>query len=73
LHACVNESGITELMSVAGRSNRTKFRNQVLSPLLSNELIEMTQPYSPKSPTQKYRLTAKGNALLAIQQQGGIE
>jgi predicted HTH transcriptional regulator len=73
LHACVNESGITELMSVTKRSNRTKFRNQVLSPLLSNELIEMAQPYSPKSPTQKYRMTAKGNALLATQRQGGIE
>jgi len=73
LHACINESGITELMSVTGRSNRTKFRNQVLSPLLSNELIEMTQPDSPKSPTQKYRLTAKGEAFLATQQQGGIE
>jgi len=64
LHACVNESGITALMSVAGRSNRTKFRNQVLSPLLSNELIEMTQPDSPRSPTQKYRLAAKGKAFL---------
>jgi len=64
LHACVNESGITELMSVTGRSNRSKFRNQVLNPLLSNELIEMTQPDSPKSPTQKYRLTAKGKAFL---------
>jgi len=73
LHACVNESGIIKLMSVTGRSNRTKFRNQVLSPLLSNELIEMAQPYSPKSPTQKYRLTTKGNALLATQQQGAIE
>jgi predicted HTH transcriptional regulator len=65
LHACVNESGITELMNVAGRSNRTKFRNQVLNPLLSNELIEMTQPYSPKSPTQKYRLRAKGKDFLS--------
>ena len=73
LHACVNESGITELMNVTGRSNRTKFRNQVLNPLLSNELIEMTQPDSPKSPTQKYRLTAKGNALLVTQKQGRIE
>ena len=60
-------------MSVTGRSNRTKFRNQVLSPLLSNELIEMTQPYSPKSPTQKYRLTTKGKDFLAKEGQEDVE
>ena len=27
-------------------------------------LIELTQPDSPRSPTQKYRLTEKGRALL---------
>ena len=73
LHACVEESGITDLMSVAGRSNRTKFRNQVLSLLLSNELIEMNQPDSPKSPTQKYRLTVKGKDFLAKEGQEDME
>jgi len=29
-------------------------------------LFEMTQPKSPKSPTQKYRLTAKGKAALVV-------
>jgi len=29
---------------------------------LKEALIEMTQPDSPNSPTQKYRLTPKGKA-----------
>jgi len=39
------------------------FRDNYLNPALKEEFIEMTQPDSPKSPTQKYRLTAKGKAL----------
>jgi hypothetical protein len=31
---------------------------------LNNRLVEMTQPNSPNSPTQKYRFTDKGRALL---------
>jgi ATP-dependent DNA helicase RecG len=37
-----------------------------LEPALALNLIEMTQPDSPKSPTQKYRLTAKGRQLMDI-------
>ena len=36
-----------------------------LRKLLLGGLIEMSQPDSPRSPTQKYRLTAKGMAALA--------
>jgi hypothetical protein len=36
-----------------------------LNPALTDFLIEMTQPDSPNSPTQKYRLTAKGQAFKA--------
>lgn len=48
-------------------NNGTKLglsKDQVLKPLLEAELLEMTQPNSPKSPTQKYRLTEKGQQLL---------
>lgn len=65
----MKDSGITELMKVTGRSNRTKFRDVVLKPLLSNEFIEMTIPDKPKSSRQKYRLTEKGRAFLAGNQE----
>ena len=51
-------------MSIFGRTNRTKFRDQVLSPLIEDGLIKMTIPDKPRSSKQKYRLTAKGKKLL---------
>ena len=51
-------------MLVSGRSNRTKFRDQVLKPLMEAGWIEMTIPDKPTSRLQKYRLTDKGRALL---------
>lgn len=36
----------------------------MLTSLLENELIEMTQPDSPRSPTQKYRLTELARQIL---------
>lgn len=65
LQCCIEEAPITHLMQVTGRSNRTKFRAVVLNPLLDLGLIEMTQPDSPRSPTQKYRLTDMGKQVLA--------
>jgi DNA-binding PadR family transcriptional regulator len=52
-------------MSVAGRSDRTKFRNQVLKPLLDAQWVEMTIPDKPNSSKQRYRITALGKATLA--------
>ena len=52
-------------MALAGRSNRTKFRDQVLKPLLDGGFIAMTIPDKPTSRLQKYRLTNKGRAWLA--------
>ena len=56
---------ITELMALAGKRDRTKFRNQVLRPLLKAGLLEMTIPDKPRSSRQKYRLTTRGRDLLA--------
>jgi len=47
LQACIQESGITELMAVVGRVNRTKFREAVINPLLEQGLLEMTKPEKP--------------------------
>jgi len=43
---------------------RKNFRRSYLTPALEAGLIAMTQPDSPRSPTQKYRLTAKGCEML---------
>jgi ATP-dependent DNA helicase RecG len=57
------ERALVELMQIEGRSDRTKFRNQVLNPLLDAGLMETTLPGKPRSSLQKYRLTAKGKQL----------
>lgn len=51
------------LMQILGLKDVKHFRQHYLLPALSANLIEMTQPDSPSSPTQKYRLTAKGSVL----------
>ena len=62
-----DEKGFSELLNAVQRTNRTKFRKKILLPLLLQGYIEATQPNSPNSPTQKYRLTAKGQAFLKEQ------
>ena len=62
---------ITELMAAMGRTNRTKFRNQVLRPLLEAGWIEMTVPDKPTSRNQRYRTTAAGREVLAGVEGGG--
>lgn len=65
LRNALSEKPIGELMALAGKSDRTKFRNQVLRPLLEEGLLEMTIPDKPRSSKQKYRLTPRGRDLLA--------
>jgi ATP-dependent DNA helicase RecG len=65
LFKCMIANRITELMNMTGRTDRTKFRNQVLNPLLQEGLLEMTIPEKPTSSNQKYRLTSKGKNLIA--------
>ncbi len=62
---CRSEKAIAHLMTLIGRSNRTKFRDQVIKPLLAAGWLEMTIPDKPRSSKQKYRLTAKGQALVS--------
>ena len=51
-------------MQGCGRSDRTKFRNQVVRPLLDAGLLEMTIPDKPRSSLQQYRTTAVGERAL---------
>lgn len=60
-----NGAALTDLMEVANRTNRTKFRDQVIKPLIEQGWLEMTIPDKPRSSQQKYRLTAKGEAWLS--------
>jgi predicted HTH transcriptional regulator len=64
LYNCLEEQSIPDLMKLAGRTDRTKFRNQVLRPLLEDGLIEMTIPDKPTSSKQRYRLTEAGKQIL---------
>ena len=58
LRNCKNESSAIELMKILNRSNKSKFKNVIINPLVENGFFELTNPDKPKSPTQKYRLTS---------------
>ena len=60
----MSNQSITELMVVTGRKNRTKFRDQVLKPLIEAGLVEMTIPHKPQSSKQEYRVTEKGRKMV---------
>ena len=59
LKNCQNESSAIELMEILNRTNKSKFKNAIINPLIENGFFELTNPDKPKSPTQKYRLTNK--------------
>ena len=68
----LNGSGfISDLLRSVGISDREDFRKRYLRTALESGLVEMTQPNSPRSPTQKYRLTAKGRELLSSMSSNG--
>jgi ATP-dependent DNA helicase RecG len=71
LRKCLADAEIAELMTIAERVNRTKFRDQVLKPLLADNLLAMTIPDKPTSRNQRYRTTDKGRVLLVILSGGG--
>ena len=48
------------IMKALTLRDRVTFGNSYLGPALKIGLVEMTQPDSPRSPTQRYRLTAWG-------------
>jgi fido (protein-threonine AMPylation protein) len=57
------EMSVVEMMMALKLGGRRNFLEKYLSPAIEFGLIEMTQPDSPRSPTQKYRLTEKGRGL----------
>lgn len=64
LRICLNDNSLKGLLSHFKRTNRSKFRDQVIRPLLDAKYLEMTRPETPTSRLQKYRTTEKGKRLL---------
>ena len=64
LRNCMSEKEIGELMKVVGKTNRTRFRNQEIKPLLEAGWLAMTIPDKPTSSRQKYRITEEGKRIL---------
>ena len=74
LRACSREAiPGEELLAAAGYSRRTGDFRRRLERLLNRGLLEMTVPDTPRSPLQKYRLTAEGKAVLANSKSGDAE
>ncbi|WP_407074590.1 MULTISPECIES: Fic family protein [unclassified Pseudomonas] len=52
------------MMDQLGLAHRQSFRRTYLNPALAAGLVEMTDPDSPRSPVQMYRLTERGHSML---------
>ena len=64
LLAAETSADLQTLMEKAGHSNRTRFRNAILKPLIDAGLLGLTVPDKPRSSKQKYMLTDKGREAL---------
>lgn len=65
LEASTVPQPIADLLQLCGRSDRTKFRDQVVRPLLEAGLLEMTIPDKPRSSRQRYRTTEAGKRIVS--------
>lgn len=54
-----------EIQQALGLRHEDHFRERYLIPALSDGIVEMTIPDKPRSSRQRYRLTARGEALRA--------
>ena len=63
LKAFKGDMSVLEMMGALKLGGRRNFLEKYLSPAIELGLVEMTQPNSPRSPTQKYRLTEKGKNM----------
>lgn len=65
------ELGAGELMKALELSHRPTFLQNYLDPALQAQWVERTDPASPRSPRQKYRLTEAGARLAATKKKLG--
>jgi ATP-dependent DNA helicase RecG len=54
LDFCKTPKSMKEIMNYCSYSNKTKFRDNFIKPLLQADLLKYTLPKTPKSPNQKY-------------------
>ena len=64
VNSLTGEMTRAELMGAVGLKDRMNFSTNYLEAAINANLVEMTQPDSPNSPTQKYRLTELGRQFL---------
>ena len=57
--------GFSEILQQLGLSDRRSLRKTYITPALTEKLIAYTLPEKPNSRLQQYRITAKGEAVLA--------
>ncbi len=57
LKKCGSENSAAELMKIIKRTNKTKFKQAILDPLIDCGFFTLTIPDKPTSPKQKYRFT----------------
>ncbi len=69
LAALAGDMTRTDLMEILSLKDRMYFSQGYLQPALDAGLVEMTLPDKPHSSKQKYRLTAKGDAVVKDQEQ----
>lgn len=57
------EKSVKEMMEAVGLKNRPNFLEYSLTPAITEGLVKMKFPNSPRHPRQKYLLTVKGLAV----------
>ena len=57
------EMSIKDILEALNLRHRPTLLYDYIQPAMRLDIVEQTQPDSPKSPTQKYRLTSKGKAM----------
>ena len=58
-----DEKSVKEMMEAVGLKNRPNFLEYSLTPAITEGLVKMKYPNSPRHPRQKYLLTVKGLAV----------
>ena len=64
MRAAICPTDLQTLMNEVGHTNRTRFMDACITPLIKAGLMERTVPDKPRSSKQCYRLTEAGKRVL---------